>query len=173
MAAYTLADIRKEYDRLDSLCGVDTRSITIKISTRSTDRYGYCKYKRENGKLAPDTISITDFILKCENEFWNTIRHEYAHALVTIRTGKKHGHDHVWQDAAKEVGCKPDRLASDKTAAKMSYQRRSERTKYEIHCRKCGRIYKYMRAGGVVRAMQAGRNCTCACGSSALFLITR
>ena len=82
---YSIEDIRKEYDRLDSLCGVDT-----------------------SRKYYPTCIMITDFILTLEEEFWDIIRHEYAHALVTLRDGIQHGHDNVWKQACLEVGCPPD-----------------------------------------------------------------
>lgn len=42
--------------------------------------------------------------LECEEQFWDTIRHEYAHALVTLRDGKLHRHDGVWKSACCEVG---------------------------------------------------------------------
>ena len=32
---FTLADIRREYDRLDELTGVDTKDIKLEISNRS------------------------------------------------------------------------------------------------------------------------------------------
>jgi predicted SprT family Zn-dependent metalloprotease len=172
MPKYTLDDVRKEYYRLDALCGVDTSYLDLRISTRATSRYGYCHYTRKGGRLIPDYISITDFIFECEDQFWNTVRHEYAHALVTIRTGRAHHHDNVWKAACREIGCKPERLAKDEDAHAKSAKLKEEKLRYEVHCNSCGRVFKYMKAGPVVKALQAGsKTCTCPCGSHDFELI--
>lgn len=40
MAKHSVEEVRAEYDRLDKLCGVDTSAIEIRVSQRSTSRYG-------------------------------------------------------------------------------------------------------------------------------------
>lgn len=171
MSKHTLLDVRAEYRRLDKLCGVSTEHIKLKVSARATRRYGFCHYSKRfdaahiNGFWVPDYISITDFIFDCEDEFWNVIRHEYCHALVMLRDGKKHGHDAVWEAACREVGCKPERLASDEEAHKKSDARKAERARYEVVCSDCSRIFRYMRKSSVVSALLEGRTCTCPCGS--------
>src|SRR5688572_4306741 len=57
---------------------------------------GLCSYKDKCIILNAHHIDLHD-----EKEITNTIRHEIAHALV----GPLHGHDEVWADKAKEVGC--------------------------------------------------------------------
>lgn len=173
---HTLEEVRAEYDRLDKLCNADTSHIDLRISHRATHRYGYCHYVKRfsakciQGFYAPDYISITDFILECEEQFWDTIRHEYAHALVTLRDGKLHRHDGVWKSACCEVGCKPKRTATDREAGRRSAERRKQNVKYIVRCKKCGRTWTYIRAGSVVKSMKAKRNCTCPCGSHDLVL---
>ena len=75
MAKHSVEEVRAEYDRLDKLCGVDTSAIEIRVSQRSTSRYGYCHYRSEKiprsnqTRMIPDYISITDFIFDCEAQF--------------------------------------------------------------------------------------------------------
>lgn len=178
MAKHSVEEVRAEYDRLDKLCGVDTSAIEIRVSQRSTSRYGYCHYRSEKipglkqTRMVPDYISITDFIFDCEAEFWNTIRHEYAHALVCLRDGYSHHHDKVWKAACGEVGCSPESCSSNREAANRSAARREEKAKYTLSCNRCGRKWTYVRDGRVVRAAKAGRRLTCPCGNTALIFKT-
>ena len=82
---HTLEDIRREYDRLDRLCGVDTRSIRLKQSPTSVQRLGAFRYPLRTGG-GPLQISVSPVVLQNDNLFLDTIRHEYAHALVYLRT---------------------------------------------------------------------------------------
>lgn len=169
---YTLEDVRAEYNRLDDLCMVDTSAIELRVSKRATQRYGYCHYRAGHDKrhLVPDYISITDFVFECEEQFWDTIRHEYAHALVTLRDGKCHHHDSVWKAACLEVGCSPERVATEREAGIRSSLKRKKKAKYIVSCMKCGRKWSYLRAGSIVKALKSKRVCTCPCGSHGLTL---
>lgn len=68
-----------------------------KLRLSSNSRFlGLCDYKNKTiflNQLAIDT--------QPEPEILNTIKHEIAHALVPIG----HGHDEVWQEKAKLIGC--------------------------------------------------------------------
>lgn len=164
---HSIVEIREEYNRLDALCGVDTSSIDLLISKRAIRQYGCCrhKYNVKSGSYEPYAIYIAEFILECEPAFWECIRHEYAHALVTLRDGKNHGHDAVWKKACEEVGCKAERLCMDAEADRKSMAIRKNRIKYEVKCPNCGRSYRYTKAGNVVRSIRAGRKCICSCGN--------
>ena len=169
---HSIQEIRDEYNRLDRICHVDTSGIAIKISKRAISRYGTCHLtKNAKGKYAPECITIADFILTCDEAFWDVIRHEYAHAVASLRDGKNHGHDAVWKSVCIEVGCNPERLLFDHEAKTIHQSRRKAMEKYRIECRDCGRIWKYTRAGTVVKRLRNSRECTCPCGSSNLLLI--
>ncbi len=169
MPKYTVDDIRREYSRLDALTGANVAALPIKISKRGVKRYGSCRWQMRNGTVYPVSITISDFILDCEEGFWDTIRHEYAHALVALRTGRKHGHDGVWKAACKEIGCEPSRLVHQEDAHAFSVERRAQRERYEVYCRCCLRRWRYMRKTKDIKAIEAGRPCYCKpCGSSDL-----
>lgn len=159
---FTLRDVREEYRRLDKLCGVSTEGILLKVSTRGVKRLGSCHFSRRNhpdgkSRLVPDSISLSDVIFTDERLFWNVIRHEYAHALVCLRTGKSHGHDEVWQRACKEIGCNPSRTTSTEGIEAVQ-KRQAERVKFIIRCKSCGREWRYFRKSLVVEDLLKNGN---------------
>lgn len=149
---YTLDDVRAEYDRLDAKCNVDTKGVILKISTRGIRRYGACNYRRINSRYVPMSISLADHIFLDKNMFFHVIRHEYAHALVSLRDGKKHSHDIIWKRACVEVGCDPSRLI-DARPSKQLLERQQQRVKYILTCEACGWQRYYYRRGRVVEAL--------------------
>jgi hypothetical protein len=112
-----LAAIRAEYDRLDARCGVDSRGVELAISARAVKRLGSFRPR------PVPRITISALLLDDEAAFLDTIRHEYAHALVWLRApGERHGHDALWRAACREVGCAPRA-----TVAPSETQREAER----------------------------------------------
>lgn len=170
---HTVEEIRAEYDRLDALCGVDTSGIPIVISKRMVKRLGCFRYPRAAGGKPPQ-IAISALLLEADEPFWNTIRHEYAHAAVWLRhPGEDHGHDEVWKAVCREVGCTPKSIAP---ATEDQAARRREKARYMVHCEGCGRETFYLRKGKVVELLLKGQGrrirCT-ACGGNRFHLYTR
>lgn len=170
---HSIQDIRAEYDRLDRLLGVDTSGVEIVISRRSVKRLGSCRYPAP-GKAQPIRITISALILDDDEQFWDTIRHEYAHAVVLItRPGERHGHDAVWKEVCRRIGCQPKSLAP---ASEDMERSRRERARYLVRCNACGAETYYLRAGKIVSLMERGyrRRLRCArCGSDDLALYER
>ncbi|MCD8086983.1 MAG: SprT-like domain-containing protein [Oscillospiraceae bacterium] len=170
---YTLEDIRREYDRLDALCGIDTSQIELHISSRMVKRLGHFRYPI-NGGAAPLRITISQAILGDEAQFYDTIRHEYAHAAVyLLHPNEKHDHDQVWQDMCRQVGCNP------KSTTEMIDEQRAlyiQRSKYKIVCQSCGQTTYYLREGKIVSLLLSGQgdrvHCT-RCDSRDLILYKR
>lgn len=150
----TIEDIRKEYDRLDTLCGVNTKGIELRISKQSKKRGGYCRIREIKNRWHPIEIVISAFVLNEDEElFLNVIRHEYAHALVCIRTNKNNGHNALWKRACAEVGCDANRFY---TASESILSEQRKTAKYELKCEKCGNILYWFREGKNVKAMKKG-----------------
>lgn len=170
---HTLEEIRAEYDRLDRLCGVDTSAVEIVLSRRGVRRLGSFRYPA-GGKAGLLRISINASLLDQEEQFWDTVRHEYAHALVYLRSGgANHGHNEVWKAACREVGCSQDRLASQTAESQTALERRA---KYKVRCAVCGQESLYFRRGKVVDLLLRGGQgqVRCAqCGSSRLEIYVR
>ena len=169
---HTLDEVRREYDRLDRLVGVDTSKIELKISRRAVRQLGsFRSPARGTGKLR---ITLSALILDDDEQFWDTVRHEYAHAAVyLLHPGEKHGHDRVWRDMCRLVGCSPKRLAPEKGRAA---ELRQAQAKYIIRCRTCGAESRYVRRGRTVELMLRGRGrmLRCRkCGQSGFVLLVR
>lgn len=158
---HTVEEIRAEYDRLDRLCEVDTSAVEIVLSQRGVRRLGSfrCPAKGKRGALR---ISINASLLDEEERFWDTVRHEYAHALVYLRyPGQSHGHDAVWKAACRELGCSPDRLAAQTAESRAEMERRA---KYKVRCTGCGQESLYFRRGKVVDLLLRGGRGQLRCG---------
>lgn len=159
----TLTDIRAEYDRLDRICGVDTRAVKLEISARLKTKLGYCQYR---GKR-PEKIVFAAFLFEMpEDELLDTIRHEYAHALVKLRRpDEDHSHDDVWQAAAREVGCLPMRTSQNDAVNEYVRAHRQRVTpKYLVECATCHSTWTYKRRTSTVNELSKGtstRKLTC------------
>lgn len=148
---FTLEDVRREYHRLDEICRVDTSRIPVRISKRAIKRRGCCACSG----LTVKEIRLSSFIFsEPEGLFYNTVRHEYAHAVVKLRHPmERHGHDEVWKAACLEVGCNPNRLTH--VPAEVLSQR-EDKSKYLMTCKTCGAQWKFYRKTRLIQNMLAG-----------------
>ncbi len=169
---HTIQEIRAEYDRLDRMLGIDTSGIELRISKRAVRQLG--SFRVPAGGRGRLRITISSLVLDDDEQFWDTVRHEYAHAAVyLLRPGERHGHDAVWREMCRKVGCSPKRLAPGQGKAA---ERREEKVRYIIRCRRCGSESRYLRRGKAVDLMLRGRGkslrCTL-CGGNSLVLLVR
>lgn len=59
-------------------------------------RFGQCRFRTRTISISAPLAELND-----EARVRNTVLHEIAHALV----GPAHGHDYVWHQKAREIGC--------------------------------------------------------------------
>ena len=158
---HTLDQVRAEYDRLDRLLGIDTRDIELKISKRAVRQLG--SFRAPARGVGRARITLSALILSDDAQFWDTVRHEYAHAAVHILyPGERHGHDRVWKQMCRAVGCEPKRLAPEQgEAARL----RRQKAKYIVRCERCGAESLYVRRGRTVELLLRGRGRSLRCKS--------
>ena len=65
-------------------------------------RFGYCSYRKKLVSLSYDLTK-----LNVEEEVFDTILHEIAHALAREMTGRRQGHNDVWKQYCLLVGARP------------------------------------------------------------------
>ena len=152
---YTADDIRAEFERLDKLFFIDTSKVEIAFSKRAVNRLGCCQCKKTvNGTWFPVKIIIADFLRNGDpSAFWDTVRHEYAHAAAAILTGKNCGHNSIWKNICRKIGC------SDRARAKSteeSRQREWDAAKYVVTCLGCGEESLYIRKTELIKRLEAG-----------------
>lgn len=153
---HTVDEIREEFFRIDRILLIDTSKIEIEFSTRSVKRHGSCKcVRRADGTWQPVKVMIAEFLREEESGlFWDTVRHEYAHAAATLITGKSSGHDAVWKAICKRIGC-TGKVYAENTAA--SRKRSQDAAKYSVTCMKCGAVSLYMRKGEIIKRIESGK----------------
>ena len=148
-------DIKIIYDemkRLDQISGLDTSAIPVRISSRMTRSWGQCIYTCVRRKYQVKELVFAERLLKhgTEEHILNVVRHEYAHAYVTLTHNKKHGHDAVWKRAALRFGCNAQRCENFDEVDSI-YQ-------YKVICQGCGSVSHYRRKVGIVQELERNPN---------------
>ena len=173
---HTIQEIRTEYDRLDRLLGVDTSEVEIAVSPHRGKRLGSFRAPGEGVPpllAKPLRISISAAVMEEEEVFWDTVRHEYAHAVVHLtHPGERHGHDAVWKAVCRRIGCTPKSTTEVSDEQKQVW---ADTAKYRVHCERCGTDSYYHRAGKIVQILLRGdrKRVRCRCGSNELTLYVR
>lgn len=157
---HTLEEVRREYERLDAVLGIDTSAIELRISKRAVRQLGSFRVLREQGRERL-CITLSALVMADDELFVDTARHEYAHAAVHILyPGQRHGHDAQWKNICRIIGCRPQsRTALTAAAAEL----REEKTKYIVRCNGCGRESSYVRRGKVVDMLMRGKGTKLRC----------
>ncbi len=104
-------------------------------------RFGFDQASRRGGRCAFDQreISLSEQFATAASraEVTDTILHEIAHALV----GPKHGHDAVWKDTARRIGC----------SGRVTHDIDFSTARWILTCATCGwRVPRMRRQRGLV-----------------------
>lgn len=163
---FTIFDVMREYERLDALTGMDiTKTVKISSTGRCTNRRGVYKATvYQSGKLENEKIIISNFVFSDPmEEFMNTIRHEYAHAMAAhIHRRTKLGHGPEWKECCEIVGCKAEQYAQCSEAQKATIKARESKTQgYILHCKSCGHEWKYKKMCKTLKGIQSGVKYKC------------
>ena len=144
---------------------------SVRVNNRLTACWGRCKHNKRTGTYS---IEFSKQIMSDEMEYeatMNTIIHEFLHA------GKNRMcHTGEWKRLAELVNREYPQynICRCTSAEEKGVAERVKHYNYIVECPKCGREFKYQRAGRVVRALRRNANsCTCACGNNRLILIER
>lgn len=143
--------IRDEMNRLDKISGLDTSMVPIRISSRMTRGWGLCSCTKVGRQFQVREIVFAKRLLKhgTPEHILNVVRHEYAHAYVTVRDNKGHGHDAVWRQAALRFGCNAKRCENfDEVDDAV------DNSKYKVTCQCCGTSWKYQRKAKIVQELE-------------------
>lgn len=112
---YSIETIKTEYQRLDAITGQDiAKTIPIEIVERELTTRGAYQFRLIEGiDVLTEKIVFNSFVMNEDAEtFYNTIRHEYAHAFATRKYLRDVDHGKEWQECAKIVGANPEAHAN-------------------------------------------------------------
>ena len=160
--------IYDEMRRLDKISGLDTRNIPVRISSRMTKGWGSCRYCYERRKYQIKELVFAKRLLErgTMEHILNVVRHEYAHAYVTLTYNHHHGHDAVWKRVALWFGCNAKRCEN--------FDEVDSVYKYKVICRGCGSESRYQRKAGIVKELEVNPDSTrfycCKCHSHKFIL---
>ena len=158
---YTIKDIIREYERLDAKFNNNiANTVDISITGRCTSRRGCYKASKKNGHICNEKIIISNFVMNEKADtFYNTIRHEYAHALTTRLYKEDHGHDSIWKSIALKCGAS----ANATTPATPEQLAAHRDNKYTVVCEQCGKQYGYQRVCRTLRIIRGEINSEVVC----------
>lgn len=157
---FSLYDIRKEYERLDKITGLNiSRDVELSLTSRCTRRRGVYKRRSKNGVLQYEKIVISNFVLSEPPEsFFDTIRHEYAHAMDMKLNGPYNtSHSESWKRCCEIVGCVPS-ATTEASDAQVEYRKSKG---YTLCCQTCGHEWNYQRMSKTLKAIMGGIKYEC------------
>ena len=130
----------------------------LNLARSEMDKYGLCDWKLEldYAKVRAGACHFTEKKISFSRHFLknadqlninDTILHEIAHALV----GPKHGHNRVWKNMAKKIGCSAKRCHTlefseykwIRFCTNYCWEQKVHRRKLNLICKKCGLPVKY------------------------------
>ena len=158
---FTMNDIKIEYKRLDTIYNKNIAdTVRLEITGRCAKRIGAYKFTRKGSYIYNERILISDFILAASSaEFYDAIRHEYAHAVATRQEKKNVGHGETWKTWAEKVGAKPEQYANEICEAQQARieAREKMQKEYQVICDCCKNIWKYHRKGKIIKQVESGK----------------
>lgn len=144
-----LKEIREAWDFAQAEYGVSLHHIPVHFSNALTTTAGNCHFRRANGKLTVEKITLSIEILYNEKEAFvrRTPKHEAAHAIA-IAVFNDSSHGYTWQRIAVKLGISPERCH------KFVVRRREPQTKYPVYCA-CDK--PHMVTSRILSSMDSGR----------------
>ena len=145
--------IEKVKTELDKLAAADNLTIDVPVreNARLTATLGRVSFHKLT--CCPIHIEFSQKLLNesSDKDILNVIKHEYVHYFLLCVTGEDHGHDHLFKDKCKAIGCEH---------IKSHNPLENEGTyKYEVWCDNCGLVATYSRMGKVLKNLDS-----CRCG---------
>lgn len=136
---WTVNELTKELNNIFESQGCEFK-YPVKINGRLTRTLGRCILVGDSDL----SIEFSKQLLETatDESIIGVIKHEAAHALTWVKTGTMHGHDEVFRDMCKKIGCDNDR-AKTKVERLVSLD---EVNKYTIKCKCCGKSVAFRRS---------------------------
>lgn len=111
--AYTVKDIRAEFDRLDAKYGFNTTNIIFQVSKYRPKRWARYQWWSRTGREV--CLFFVEVLNSNEEKFYNTIRQMYGRAVCNRIFHTDTGHDVRYRAVCRVLGCTADRIQLDTT----------------------------------------------------------
>ena len=134
---WTIEQVKIELDKLRVADGLPVIQVPINANGRLTRTLGRVRFSRYS--CEPICIEFAQRLLDngTDNDIINVIKHEYAHYYLLVVTGENHGHDALFKQKCREIGC-----THEKTHNKLesSDDDTEQEYKYEVWCDDCHKM---------------------------------
>lgn len=161
---WTIDRVKEELNKLAAADGLGNIDVPITANPRLTATLGRVKYMGPgNNTYIAKSIEFSKTLLETgtDNDVMNVIKHEYVHYFLVETTNVNHGHDALFKNKCKAIGC-----THTKTHNALENK---GKFKYEVWCDNCGLVATYSRMGKILKTLD---QCTCGgCHKSGLKMI--
>lgn len=151
---WTIDRVIDELNKLAAADGLGHIDIPVIVNARLTSTLGKVKYiSIGHETYIAKSIEFSKNLLETgtDNDIINVIKHEYVHYFLVETTNVNHGHDHIFKDKCKAIGC-------EHTKTHNSLENEGK-FKYEVWCDNCGLVATYSRMGKRLKNLDY-----CVCG---------
>lgn len=135
---YTIERVRKEFFEITKSQGV--YNVTpVEINGRLTRTLGRVMGNYDaDGNYIVNRVEFSKQFLETSTDesIYSVIQHEAAHYIVSFQTLEHHGHDSVFKECCRRIGCDNDKTRThvDRTVADSSLY------KYQVYCDTCDKV---------------------------------
>lgn len=159
---FTISDIKTEFERLDKITGANIAQYPIRISRKCIYKRGSFKYnyKTQDNQLVfyNKKFMFADFVLADTQEnFINTVRHEYAHALALyIYKCNNINHGEKWVKCCHIVNCIPSATTNKTCSEQLERIKRhnnKKRIQYKVSCTNCDKSWIYKKKNNLIKSI--------------------
>ena len=150
-------------ERIEELCASQGVELICPVEINKRLKTTYARVKYSAYTLEPQIIEFSAHLLETASDYEidQIVIHETAHYILTMKTGERHGHDHLFKEMVKELG-------GDEWAGKSAVPvEKATPYKYMVYCPNCGPMKGYDRFSGKIAHLET---CSCGkCGSKGLY----
>ena len=151
---WTIDRVIDELNKLAAADGLGHIDVPVTVNARLTTTLGRVKYIGIGHKTyVAKSIEFSKNLLETgtDNDIMNVIKHEYVHYFLVETTNVNHGHDRLFKDKCRAIGC-------EHTATHNPLENEGK-FKYEVWCDNCGLVATYSRMGKTLKNLDY-----CICG---------
>lgn len=156
-------EIKKEYLRLDGICGIDTTYMPIKRYRQKGKTVAMCEFTSHSAIPIQFMFNLYYLNWLPETDCMDVVRHEYAHAAAALLFGpaslRGSGHGPLWQRICALVDCRPSPYTYNLNVLEPLIAKEYVKgPTCLVQCCRCGMTTEHAEDSRIVKVLKSGLN---------------